>query len=182
MRFYLNTVVYKQTNTVKFAATLPLTASCKECLARGVPCRSQELPKPEHPRESDRALLNERLARVESLLEQLLIRVEDGGKHEERSKLPIEIECSTPATVTPAPDNVPVLSLFSNETLVFQRPDDSANKFRPYGSINRDWGRLRHDLLVLIPSQKTLEILSDFNSTWWLMRIYLVEDYDKTLV
>ncbi|OQE10008.1 hypothetical protein PENVUL_c005G07458 [Penicillium vulpinum] len=160
--------------------------SCRECLARGLPCRSQEFPEPENPRESDRTHLNERMARVEKLLEKLLIRVDGGGNQKWDSKSPIDsVEPnneSSPATVTPAPDNAPVLSLFNNETLGFQRSDGVVPDFTPYGTINRDWGRLRRDLIALIPSEKTLKIISEASSSWWLMRVQLFKDYDESLV
>ncbi|KAJ5202702.1 hypothetical protein N7449_004781 [Penicillium cf. viridicatum] len=122
--------------------------SCKECLARGLPCRSQEFPEPENPRESDRTYLNERMARVETLLEKLLIRVDGGGSQQRDSKSLLDsVETSpessppivTPATATPAADNAPVLSLFDNEALGFQRSGHTvASDFTSYGTINRD--------------------------------------------
>jgi hypothetical protein len=104
--------------------------SCRECLARGLPCRSQEFPEPENLRDSDRTYLNERMARVETLLEKLLIRV-DGGSNASNgsigsnqqwdSKSPIDwaetSPESSPPTVTPAPDNAPILSLFNNQAV-----------------------------------------------------------------
>ncbi|KAK4864871.1 hypothetical protein LT330_001494 [Penicillium expansum] len=132
-----------------------------------------------------------RMARVESLLEKLLIRVEGGSSQQHDSKSLIDsVEASpegsppivTTATVTPAPDNAPVLSLFDNDALGFQRSDTAASDFTPYGTINRDWGRLRRDLIALIPSQKTLKIISEASSSWWLMRMQLFNDDDKSLL
>lgn len=66
------------------------------------------------------------MARVESLLEKLLIRVEGGSSQQHDSKSLIDsVETSpegsppivTTATVTPAPDNAPVLSLFDNDAV-----------------------------------------------------------------
>ncbi|OQD65082.1 hypothetical protein PENPOL_c006G06294 [Penicillium polonicum] len=162
--------------------------TCKECLARGLPCRSQELPEPENPRESDRIYLNERMARVETLLEKLLIRVDGGGSQQRDSKSPLDsVETSpessvTPAAATPTADNVPVLSLFDNEALGFQRSGTVASDFTSYGTINRDWGRLRRELLALVPSEKTLKIISEASSTWWLMRVQVFDDHDRTLL
>ncbi|KGO78390.1 Alpha/beta hydrolase fold-3 [Penicillium italicum] len=163
-----------------------LFESCRECLARGLQCLSQEFPEPENSRESDRTYLNERMARVENLLEKLLIRV-DGGSNLERDSKPLmeSVETSpeaSPPNVTPAPDNAPVLSLFDNDALGFQRPDTAASDFTPYGTINRDWGKLRRDLLALIPSQRTLKIISEASSSWWLMRMQLFNDDDKSLL
>ncbi|CAG8904783.1 unnamed protein product [Penicillium egyptiacum] len=160
--------------------------NCKECLARGLPCRSQELPEPENPRESDRAYVNERMARMENLLEKLLIRV-DGGSHQQRdSRSPIDTAETSPGSkpppVTPAPDNAPVFSLFDNESLGFKRPETVESDFTPYGAINRDWGRLRRNLMALIPTHKTLKIISEASSTWWLMRVQLFEDYNESLL
>lgn len=94
--------------------------SCRECLARGFSCRSQELPEPENPRESDRLALNERMARVESHLETIapqiaaiLQRLEHSG--DARHSLPIRFKSSTPA-VTPQ-ETAPVLGLFEDETV-----------------------------------------------------------------
>ncbi|KAJ5840396.1 transcriptional regulator family: Fungal Specific TF [Penicillium rubens] len=156
--------------------------NCKECLARGIPCRSQELPEPENPRESDRAYVNERMARTENLLEKLLIRVDSGNHQWHGLKSPMDTAEtspeSNPPTVTPASDNAPVLSLFDNgpssETV---EPD-----FTPHGTINRDWGELRRDLIALIPTQKTLKVISEASSSWWLMCVQLFEDYDKSLL
>ncbi|KAF9250220.1 transcriptional regulator family: Fungal Specific TF [Penicillium roqueforti] len=160
--------------------------SCKECLARGLPCRSQELPEPENPRESDRTYLNERMARVENLLEKLLIRVDGGNSQQGDLKSPLDLAEtsleSSPSTVTPAPDSAPVLSLFDNEAIGFKRTDTVESDFTPYGTINRDWGRLRRDLTALIPSQKTLKIISEASSSWWLMRVQLFGDYDESLL
>ncbi|CAG7951420.1 unnamed protein product [Penicillium nalgiovense] len=160
--------------------------NCKECLARGLPCRSQELPEPENPRESDRAYVNERMARMENLLEKLLIRVDGGSYQQHDLKSPIDTAEtspeSNPPTVTPASDNAPVLSLFDNESLGFKRAETVEPDFTPYGTINRDWGKLRRDLIALIPTQKTLKIISEASSSWWLMRVQLFEDYDKSLL
>ncbi|CAI7645631.1 unnamed protein product [Penicillium glandicola] len=157
--------------------------SCRECLVRGFPCRSQELPE-QNPRESDRTYLNGRMARVESLLEKLLIRVDGGSNQPRDSKSLIDtVETSpesSPPTVTPAPDTAPVFSLF-NQGLGFQRSDVTPD-FTPYGTINRDWGRLRRDLIALIPSEKTLKIISEASCSWWLMRVQLFEDYDESLL
>ncbi|KAJ5848095.1 hypothetical protein N7455_012052 [Penicillium solitum] len=168
--------------------------SCKECLARGLPCRSQELPEPENPRESDRTYLNERMARVENLLETLLVRVGGGGSQQRDSKSLLDsVETSpessqssppivAPATATPSADNTPLLSRFDNQVLGFQRSDTVASDFTSYTTINRDWGRLRRELLALIPSEKTLKIISEASSIWWIMRVQVFDDYDKTLL
>ncbi|KAJ5700161.1 hypothetical protein N7536_003174 [Penicillium majusculum] len=168
--------------------------SCKECLARGLPCRSQELPEPKNPRESDRTYLNERMARVEKLLETLLVRVGGGGSQQRDSKSLLDsVETSpessqssppivAPATATPSADNTPLLSRFDNQVLGFQRSDTVASDFTSYTTINRDWGRLRRELLALIPSEKTLKIISEASSIWWIMRVQVFDDYDKTLL
>lgn len=63
------------------------------------------------------------MARVETLLEKLLIRVDGGGSQQRDSKSPLDsVETSpessvTPAAATPTADNVPVLSLFDNEAV-----------------------------------------------------------------
>ncbi|KAJ9489819.1 hypothetical protein VN97_g3435 [Penicillium thymicola] len=155
--------------------------SCKECFARGLPCRSQELPEPENPRESDRTYLNERMARVEMLLEKLLIRVDSGGSQQPDSKTVLDsVEISpesNPTIVTPA-----VLSLFDNEALGFQRSDTVASDFTSSGTTNRDWGRLRRELLALVPSEKTLKIISEASDSWWFMRVQVFDDHDKILL
>ncbi|KAJ5169445.1 transcriptional regulator family: Fungal Specific TF [Penicillium coprophilum] len=164
--------------------------NCRECLARGLPCRSQEFPEPDNPRESDRAYLNERMARVETLLEKLLIRV-DGGSHgngsnQSDSKSSIgradTSPESSPPTVTPAPDKYPISSLFNNQALGVEQSDTAATDLTPYGTINRDWEKLRRDLIALIPSQKTLKIIAEASSSWWLMRVQFFEDYDQSLL
>ncbi|KAE8423440.1 hypothetical protein BDV36DRAFT_305977 [Aspergillus pseudocaelatus] len=93
--------------------------SCRECLARGTLCRSQDLPEPENTRESDRASLSDRLGRVESLLERVLRRLDTLGAVEEARVLPSMatdnddgLTCS--AAATPANENAPAMSLFDN--------------------------------------------------------------------
>ncbi|KAE8327315.1 hypothetical protein BDV39DRAFT_215229 [Aspergillus sergii] len=93
--------------------------SCRECLARGTPCRSQDLPEPENTRELDRASLSDRLGRVESLLERVLRRLDTMGGAEEAQGLPSMatendngLHCS--AAATPANETAPALSLFDN--------------------------------------------------------------------
>jgi hypothetical protein len=91
--------------------------SCRECLARGTICRSQEFPEPENPRESDRSSLHDRLGRVESLLERVLRRL-DAVDAEEPPVVPLpeapDDGDNSSAAVTPANENAPVLSLFDN--------------------------------------------------------------------
>ncbi|KAJ6189308.1 transcriptional regulator family: Fungal Specific TF [Penicillium mononematosum] len=180
--------------------------NCKECLARGLPCRSQELPEPENPRESDRAYVNERMARMENLLEKLLIRV-DGGNHQRHdSKSPIDTAEtspeSNPPTVAPASDNAPVLSLFDESVRVATHIRDLQFPLaRAYWLIARfqtirdHWTRFytiwhdqpglgqtapRSDSLDTHPED--VEIISEASSSWWLMRVQLLEDYDKSLL
>lgn len=68
------------------------------------------------------------MARVETLLEKLLVRVDGGGSQQRDSKSPLDsVETSPESSVTPAivtsaaatptADNVPVLSLFDNEAV-----------------------------------------------------------------
>ena len=94
-------------------------SSCRECLTRGTVCRSQDLPEPENIRESERASLNDRLGRVESLLEKVLRRLDTlDDKEEPPVSLPTEtVDNSNPSSstaITPANENAPVLSLFDN--------------------------------------------------------------------
>lgn len=92
--------------------------SCRECLVRGLLCRTQDLPKPENPRESDRASLNDRLARVELILERILQRY-DGDTDPSFSGAAGDDNCpvSSLTAATPAHENAPVLSLFDNEVV-----------------------------------------------------------------
>lgn len=97
--------------------------SCRECLARGLVCRSQDYPEPENARESDRVSLNERLGRVESLLENVLERLDSVGATEALPVLPssgVDKSPNSSAVVTPANENAPVLSLFDNEVVCIQ--------------------------------------------------------------
>lgn len=61
------------------------------------------------------------MARMENLLEKLLIRVDGGSYQQHDLKSPIDTAEtspeSNPPTVTPASDNAPVLSLFDNESV-----------------------------------------------------------------
>lgn len=131
------------------------------------------------------------MARVETLLEKLLIRADCGGSQQLDSKSLLDsVETSpessppivTPATGIPAADNAPVLSLFDNQALGFQQSETVASDFTSYGTTNRDWGRLRRELLALIPSKKTLKIISEASSSWWFMRVQVFDDHDKTLL
>ncbi|KAG0160099.1 hypothetical protein PDIDSM_7626 [Penicillium digitatum] len=67
------------------------------------------------------------------------------------------------------------------EKMKAELPDATSN-FTPYGTIYRDWWRLRRDLLAFIPSQKTLRIISEASSSWWLMRVQLLGDDDELLL
>lgn len=94
--------------------------SCRECLTRGSACHSQDLPEPENPRESERATLNERLGRVETLLERVINRLDgfvDAGQAAPPNRALNKVSIS-PSPDTPAEnENAPVLSLFDNEVV-----------------------------------------------------------------
>ncbi|KAJ5620184.1 hypothetical protein N7510_004168 [Penicillium lagena] len=158
--------------------------SCRECLARGLLCRTQDLPEPENPRESDRASLNERLARVELLLERFLHRY-DGDTDQPLPEAAGDNNSpvSSPAVATPAHENAPVLSLFDNEVLGFRRPDvTTVPNITLYGTAHRDWKRLSRTLFIALPSQDTLEKLAEANSCWWLVRAQCFQDYETSLL
>lgn len=97
-------------------------SGCRECLARGTVCRSQDFPEPENLRESDRASLNDRLGRVESLLERVLQRLDTLGDKQGPLVSPPTgtVDSSNPSSrtaITPANENAPVLSLFDNRVV-----------------------------------------------------------------
>ncbi|KAJ5871716.1 transcriptional regulator family: Fungal Specific TF [Penicillium soppii] len=159
--------------------------SCRECLVRGIPCRSQDLPEPENPRESERLGFNDRLVRVESHLdiistqtEAILKRLDNIGSSN-HSELPMRVVDSSliPATVTPAQENAPVLDLFNNKTLGFHQSETPNST--PYGTINRDLEKLRRDLMALIPSPHTLELISGASTGWWLLRMQFFQEYEE---
>ncbi|KAJ5713427.1 uncharacterized protein N7483_010608 [Penicillium malachiteum] len=161
-------------------------SSCRECLARGTVCRSQDFPEPENLRESDRTSLNDRLGRVESLLERVLRRLDtlDDKREPPVSPPTGTVDSSNPSSstaITPANENAPVLSLFNNGVLGFQRPDASPPNITLYGTTNREWEKLRHELLALLPSSSTLKRL-EANGCWWLVRAQCFQDYEESLL
>ncbi|KAJ5156194.1 hypothetical protein N7492_008997 [Penicillium capsulatum] len=167
--------------------------SCRECLARGLICRSQDLPEPENPRDSDRVSLNERMSRVESLLENVLRRLDTVGATA-TSVLPrtgTDKHPDSSGAITPANENAPALSLFDNTVVCIskgflhrrsRRSDSSAPIFTLYSADGRDWKRVRQDLLTLLPTQNTLEHLAEANSSWWLLRVQCFQDHDTSLL
>ncbi|KAJ5753200.1 hypothetical protein N7520_010117 [Penicillium odoratum] len=170
-------------------------STCRECLARGTVCRSQDFPEPENLRESDRASLNDRLGRVESLLERVLRRLDTLGDKREPPVSPPTgtVDSSNPSSstaITPANENAPVLSLFNNgvenlpltlKQLGFQRSHASPPSITLYDTMNRQWEKLRHELLALLPSYSTLKRL-EANSCWWLVRAQCFQDYEESLL
>lgn len=94
--------------------------SCRECLNRGSACTSQDLPAPDNPRESERASLNDRLSRVEGLLENVVDKL-DSFISTDRTA-PSNRSYDSPraqnlANNSPDNENAPVLSLFDNEVV-----------------------------------------------------------------
>lgn len=90
---------------------------------RAIPCRSQDLPEPENPRESDRVGLNERLARVESRLEtiapridEILQRLESLGTNQRQYPLSVRLKSEPPSSEV-TQDNAPVMHLFKDATV-----------------------------------------------------------------
>ncbi|KOC07637.1 hypothetical protein AFLA70_153g002191 [Aspergillus flavus AF70] len=161
--------------------------SCRECLARGTTCRSQDLPEPENTRDADRASLSDRLGRVESLLERVLRRLDTIGGVEESRMLPSMathndngLNCS--AAATPTNENAPALSLFDNGVLSFRRSDVSTPNITLYSATTRDWEKLRHELLDLLPSDSALKRLEQANSSWWLVRAQCFQEYEESLL
>ncbi|KJK60901.1 fungal transcription factor regulatory middle homology region [Aspergillus parasiticus SU-1] len=161
--------------------------SCRECLTRGTPCRSQDLPEPENTRELDRASLSDRLGRVESLLERVLRRLDTMGGAVEAQELPSMAtdndngsNCS--AAATPANETAPALSLFDNGVLRFRRSDVSTPNITLYSATSRDWEKLRHELLDLLPSDTALRRLEQANSCWWLVRMQCFQDNEESLL
>ncbi|CAG8217471.1 unnamed protein product [Penicillium olsonii] len=167
--------------------------SCRECLARGIPCRSQDLPEPENPRETDRVGLNERLARVEShlktispLINEILQRLDRLGTNGSHPPLSIRLKNSRPSpestsSLGSTQDNAPVLGLFKDKMFFAQEPEREAPT-SAYSTINPDFGQVRHELIALIPSLETLDIISAANSGWWLLREWLFEDHEPKLL
>ncbi|CAG8947700.1 unnamed protein product [Penicillium salamii] len=158
--------------------------SCRECLVRGIPCRSQDLPEPENPRESDRVGLNERLARVESRLEtivpridEILQRLESLGTNQGQYPLPVRLK-NEPLSSEVIQDNAPIMGLFKDAT----KPETDVPSSTAYSSINPNWQRLRQELIALIPPAETLEIMSEASTSWWLMRKAWFEDIEPELL
>ncbi|KAJ5740173.1 hypothetical protein N7493_000045 [Penicillium malachiteum] len=161
-------------------------SSCRECLTRGTVCRSQDFPEPENIRESERASLNDRLGRVESLLERVLLRLDTLDDKQEPPVSPPtgSVDSSNPSSstgITPGNENAPALSLFENGVLGFQRSDASPLSITLNGAMNHKLEKLRHELLTLLPSRSTLKIL-EANSCWWLVRVQCFQDYDESLL
>ncbi|KAJ5648802.1 uncharacterized protein N7484_002525 [Penicillium longicatenatum] len=150
------------------------------------PGERQDFSEPENLRESDRASLNDRLGRVESLLEKVLRRLDNlGEKREPPMSPPIgTVDSSNPSSgtaITPANENAPVLPLFDNGVLGFQPSDASPPSITLYGTMNHEWEKLRHGLLALLPSYSTLKRLAA-NSCWWLVRAQCFQDYEESLL
>ncbi|KAE8373415.1 hypothetical protein BDV26DRAFT_272156 [Aspergillus bertholletiae] len=160
--------------------------SCRECLARGATCRSQDLPEPEHPRESDRASLSDRLGRVESLIERVLQVLDTiGGGVEGARNLPsvaTDNDLNSSTAGTPANKSAPAMSLFDNGVLGFRRSDASTPNITLYSSDTHDGEKLRHELLGLLPSRSTLRRLEQVNSSWWLVRAQCFQEYEQSLL
>ncbi|RJE20081.1 hypothetical protein PHISCL_07576 [Aspergillus sclerotialis] len=152
--------------------------SCRECLARGTTCRSQDLPEPENTRQSDRMSVNDRLSRAESLLEKVLRRLGTVGGVEEAQIS----ESTSSAAATPANENAPVLSLFDNGVLGFRRSDASTPNITLYSASTRHWQKLRQDLLDLLPPDSALRRLDEANSCWWLIRAQCFHEYEESLL
>ncbi|KAJ5097477.1 hypothetical protein N7456_008198 [Penicillium angulare] len=158
--------------------------SCRECLARGTICQSQDLPEPTF-RESDRASLGDRIGRVESLLEKVLHRLDTIGSVEEPRELPSTAADDgfvSSAAATPANENAPALSLFDNGLLGFRRSDVPTPSMILNGTMTRDLEKLRHELLSLLPSNTSLNRLEEANSCWWLVRAQCFQTYEESLL
>ncbi|KAJ5291208.1 hypothetical protein N7478_000459 [Penicillium angulare] len=158
--------------------------SCRECLARGTTCQSQDLPEP-NVHESDRASLGDRLGRVESLLERVLHRLDTIGSVEEARELPSTAAYdgfASSAAATPANENAPALSLFDNGLLGFRRSDVTTPSMTLCADMNRDLEKLSHELLSLLPSNTSLNRLEEANSCWWLVRAQCFQNYEESLL
>ncbi|KAJ5354309.1 transcriptional regulator family: Fungal Specific TF [Penicillium brevicompactum] len=161
---------------------------CKECFIRGISCRSQDLPEPENPRESDRVGLNERLTRVESHLEsisprlaEILQRLETFGTDGRHSQLTVRLKNereSPPARQ----ETAPVLELFKDESLGFQKSGTEIPKRTTYSTTSPDWQNLREELMALLPSPETIERISEGSAGWWIGRSILFQDSDTSLL
>ncbi|KAK5807238.1 hypothetical protein VI817_001496 [Penicillium citrinum] len=152
--------------------------SCKECISRGSTCRSQDLPEPENPRESDRSNLNERMTRVELLLEKVLQKLDGVNGAASPNQF---TTLSTSEAATPA-DNAPVLSLFQNEIIGCRQSSPTVIHNTLPVKNGRDMDRLRHDLLVLMLPEKTIHKISEASSCWWLLRAQCFHVYEQSLL
>ncbi|KAJ6036822.1 hypothetical protein N7540_001101 [Penicillium herquei] len=131
-------------------------------------------------------ITHDRLGRVESLLERVLRRLDTLGDKPEPPVSPPTgaVDSSNPSsgtTITPGNENAPVLSLFNNGVLGFQQSDVSPPSITVYGTMNREWEKLRHELLALLPSSSPLKRL-EANSCWWLVRAQCFQDYEESLL
>ncbi|CAI7565975.1 unnamed protein product [Penicillium pancosmium] len=154
--------------------------TCRECVYRGTPCRSQSLPEPE--KECDRSNLNERMARMERLLEKVVNKLavfEDDATHSG-----FATPLGSPEPGTPVHDNAPALSLFQNE-LLGGRQDHTARLQATYfgKKTERNKNSLRQNLLALMPPNSvTFERLKDASISWWLLRSQCFQDEERSLL
>ncbi|KAJ5762258.1 transcriptional regulator family: Fungal Specific TF [Penicillium nucicola] len=145
-------------------------ASCKECLARGTLCRSQDFPEPEKPRESDRTSLNDRMARVESMLEKLLLRVDSSDGFDQKTADATISPTTTPPTVVPLQDNAPMLSLFRNDKLEFRQTDTvSPSSSAALGQNNLESSNVCRQLIALVPPPSAIRLISDIGRGIWFV-------------
>jgi hypothetical protein len=132
--------------------------------------------------------LNERLTRVESHLEaispqinEILKRLEALGTEGRPSHLAIRLKHeheSPPAHQ----ESAPVLELFKDESLGFQKSDPDVPRPTTYSITNPDWEHLRQELMALIPSPETVERISEPGTSWWVIRSAYFEENDISLL
>ncbi|KAJ5980218.1 hypothetical protein N7481_007516 [Penicillium waksmanii] len=156
-------------------------STCRECMSRGTSCRNQSLPEPE--KESDRSNLNERMARMENLLEKVLNKLEVIEGDATRSQ-EFATSLGSPEPGTPVHDNAPALSLFQNE-LLGGRQDHTARlqatTFR--NTTERNKNNLRQNLLGMMPpNDVTFVRLHQYSSCWRLLRIQCFQDQESSLL
>ncbi|OCL06582.1 hypothetical protein AOQ84DRAFT_343131 [Glonium stellatum] len=160
---------------------------CVSCLDKGTTCLSQEYVDDQSPHDAGNSALDQRMGKVEALLEKLMEKVSQATEENRTPYGPVDVltPSSTPATTHDS--QPPFISLFDDvlgqqaEANVSMPPPQSvsasnsstpanAGKGRPIGRTEK----LRRRLAAMLPCQEDVDHLSELSSGWWLIRRHIM--------
>ncbi|KAE9362869.1 hypothetical protein N431DRAFT_391419 [Stipitochalara longipes BDJ] len=164
-------------------------STCVGCLDRGTNCLSQEYVDEQPPRETGSSALDQRMGRVEMLLEKMMEKVMQSSDDTHsppsgpvdgvaNSSTPASMYDSRPQFVSSLLDDDFGQQTDANASMPTPQsvhaPNSSGFTTSARGGFHGRLAKLQRDLAALLPCQEDVDYLSDSSHGWWLIQQHML--------